>query len=88
MRRRRSRRGKRRRRTLDTNTGKGMQEGGRGIGRRDVIKRRIVICFGSNSAIIISVAAAEAAASARFLMKFTRAQRRPSSSIHAFHVES
>ena len=66
-----------------------MQEVGRGIGRREVINRRIVIRLRSNSAIIIiSVAAAEAAASARFLLKFTRAQRRPSSSIHAFHAES
>ena len=47
-----------------------MQEGGRGIGRRDVIKRRIVICLRSYSAIIIiSVAAAEAAASARFFVE-------------------
>ena len=65
-----------------------MQEGGRGIGTRDIIKHRIVNCICNNSTIIISAAAAAAAAAAvRFFLNFTRAQHMPRSRLHAFHVE-
>ena len=66
-----------------------MQEGGRGIGTRDIIKHGIVNCICNNSTIIISAAAAAAAAAAavRFFLNFTRAQHMPRSRLHAFHVE-